>query len=564
MRARAFLLFIGLAFTAGVAGSQQADAPATAPAPATAMAKQAVAAADAQGSGQVPTGAPTRTAENTIRRNVSIVVLDGVALDAKGNVVTDLKRSDFHITEDGQAQTIRNFEAPGANSAPAGTDIESTADLDRLTPRAPVNIILLDEFTTRFEDMAFGRYSLKKWLDRQPVRLDAPTMLVAVDMQKFTVLHDYTQNKDTLLNALDNHFATYPWQTHQFAWVAERYSTAFNTLRRVAEATSGHIGHKNMIWIGRGFPTITLTNANVDASRQIHNAVQLTVNEMRDARITLYTIDPAGVMIDPGQYGTDAQLFAPFGGDPDFEALSRATGGRSLHGRNDVDAQIGTAIQDNASLFTLVYTPTSGTGDPDKFRKINVTIDRPDVRFLTRQGYYPAIRPARLNANGSVGNRLGAELQNAATSNMAYDAVGVVAQVHKDDVSNIRILVQSKGLTYFFTDGTKPRFARLIVLVTKFDKKNKQIGEEGRTVTFAAPMTASPTGHLDLPVSFDFKLKPDAKATHARMVVRVDGSGHMGTVDIQLTPGAVGTSASADLSLLPKRAAAVPPAAPNL
>jgi hypothetical protein len=53
---------------------------------------------------------------------------------------------------------------------------------------------------------------------------------------------------------------------------------------------------------------------------------------------------------------------------------------------------------------------------------------------------------------------------------------------------------------------------------------------------------------------FDLKLKPDAKATHARLVVRVDGSGHMGTVNILLNPGAVGTSASADMALLPKLA----------
>jgi VWFA-related protein len=558
MRTRLLVWLLLLSASLCVSRSQEPSA-AAAPAPpssASSPAAAPAAATAAQPSAQIPATAPAPTAANTIRRNVSIVVLDGVALDAKGNVVTDLKRSDFHITEDGEPQTIRNFEVPGATTPPPGTDIESTADLDRLAPRAPVNIILLDEFTTRFEDMAFGRYSLKKWLEKQPVRLEAPTMLVAVDLQKFTVLRDYTQDKDTLLNALDHHFATYPWQAHQYAWVAEQYSTAFNTLRRVAEATSGHIGHKNMIWIGRGLPTINLVNYPVDATRQIHTAVQLTLDELRDARVTLYTIDPAGVMVDPGMYGQAAQDFAPFGGDPDFEDLARATGGRGLHGRNDVDAQIGTAIRDNASLYTIAYTPTSGTGDRDKFRKISVTVDRPGVTFLTRKGYYPAMRPARLNADGQVGRRLGTELQSAATSNMAYDALGVIAQVHKDDVNTVRILLQSKGLTYFFTDGSKPRFARLIVLVTTFDKKNKQLDELGRTAVFDAPMSASARGALDLPVMLDFKLKPNAKATHARVVVRVDGSGHMGTADLQLTPGAVATSASADLSLLRKVAPA--------
>ncbi len=80
----------------------------------------------------------------------------------------------------------------------------------RLHPHAPVNIILLDEFNTRFEDMAFARYSLKKFLDRQPGKLSTPTMLIAVSLQNFTVLHDYTQNKDDLIQSLNHHFAAYP------------------------------------------------------------------------------------------------------------------------------------------------------------------------------------------------------------------------------------------------------------------------------------------------------------------------------------------------------------------
>ena len=109
-----------------------------------------------------------------------------------------------------------------------------------------------------------------------------------------------TQNKDEILSALDHHFAAYPWQAHSYAWVPERMSTAIFTLRRVAEASEGHVGHKNMIWIGRGFPNVNwIRFASVDQDR-VHNAMQQTVNELRDARVTLYTIDPAGVMVDPG------------------------------------------------------------------------------------------------------------------------------------------------------------------------------------------------------------------------------------------------------------------------
>src|ERR1700733_8075608 len=233
-----------------------------------------------QGAGTQAAGTQATRDQNgtfTIQRTARLVVLDMVVTDAKGNVVRDLKRDDFHVTEWDQPQTILNFEEAGAHTLSPDITIDSTADLDRLAPRAPVNIVLLDEFNTRFEDMAFARYSLKKYLEKQPGKLDTPTMLIAVDLQHFTVLRDYTQNKDEILSALDHHFSAYPWQAHQGAWIGERYATAFMTLRRVAEAVIGHQGHKNMIWIGRGFPARPF-GVSLDTDTRVENAVQECVN----------------------------------------------------------------------------------------------------------------------------------------------------------------------------------------------------------------------------------------------------------------------------------------------
>jgi VWFA-related protein len=407
-----------------------------------------------------------------------------------------------------------------------------------------VNIVLLDEFDTRFEDMAFARYSLKKWLDRQPGKLHEPTMLIAVSLGKFEVLRDYTQNKDEILQALDHHFVAYPWQLHQFAWVAERYSTAFVTLRRVAEASMGHMGHKNMVWLGRGFPTINSERFSVDDNQMIHNAVQRTVNELRNARVTLYTIDPAGVMIDPGAYGEAARLFAPFGGDPDFQSLARATGGRTLFGRNDVDAEIGTSIRDGASLYTLTYRPTNSTWDPEKFRKIKVTLDRPGLTFITRQGYYPETRPSRPNKDGTVGRNLATELVSAGNSNMAYDAVTFSMKASPTDANDFKVAVSSQGLSWYYTDGSKPRYTRLIVLTTTFDRKGKLLKTDARRLEFQAPQDAPARGHIGIGVAFDHKLDPDPKAVRMRMVVRVEATGHMGTADVTLAPGATANSSS--------------------
>ncbi len=492
-------------------------APAPAQAPATA----------APGAGSTPF--------NTIRTNVRLVILDLVVTDRQGNAVTTLTRDDFYVQEDGVEQTVRNFDPPGKYTPSATGMIHSTADLDQQAPRAPVNIVLLDEFNTRFEDMAFARYSLKKWLERQPDRLDTPTMLVAVSLQKFDVLHDYSQNKGEILSALDHHFAAYPWQAQQFAWVAERYSTAFFTLRRVAEATTGHPGHKNMIWIGRGFPNINLQRFAVDDQTRVGTAVQQTVNELRDARVTLYTIDPAGLQVNPGSYGEDAALFDPFGGEPNFQKLATATGGRNLYGRNNVDAEIGTAIHDGASFYTLAYRPTNEVRDINKFRKIKVTVaNRPDLTVVTRQGYFDDRRPARLTADNQLNRKLASELVGAETSTMVYDGVPVTLAITSTP-GKYNLHLPGRGLVWTEATDTEPRKAKLILMVTTFDKKGKVLKTDTRAIVVKATGQVSPTGRLDRAISIEYQVPPDPKAVRARFVVRVDATGRMGTADADLT-----------------------------
>ena len=497
----------------------------------------AITAATASGQQQPPTGTqPTRDANGTytITRNARIVILDMVVTDAKGNVITDLKRDDFHVTEVNEPQTVLNFEPSGAHTISPNLSIDSTSALDALAPGAPVNIVLLDEFNTRFEDMAFARYSLKKFLDRQPGKLATPTMLVAVSLQNFTVLHDYTQNKDDLISALNHHFAAYPWQAHQYAWLGERYATAFITLRRVAQATIGHPGHKNMIWIGRGFPNLNMANFPVDTEQRVNNAVQDCVNVLRDARITLYTIDPAGLKVDQQAYGSDAAFTDPFGGNYQFAKLATATGGRALYGRNDVDAQIGTAIRDGASFYTLTYRPTDDSQNPQKFRRIKVTVDRPGLTVTTREGYYLQYGPDRVNpVNPS--KRLIADLLSADSSTMVYDGAPVTVRRSADNPGTFSIHVDAKGLAWSYATDTEPRHAEVILVASTFDKKNKELKRDAKVIRASATGDVPPTGRLERSLEIHYSLAHDPKATRVRFVVRVAATGRIGTADVDLT-----------------------------
>ncbi len=461
-------------------------------------------------------------------------MLDVVVTDTKGNVVTYLKKDDFKLTDAGEPQTITAFDVSAAHLPDPSATINSTADLDRLAPNAPVNIILLDEFNTLFEDEAFARYSLKKYLEKQPDKLTIPTMLLAVGIDKFTVLNDYTQDKQAIINSLDHHFAANPWRNQSNSWAPERLATAFGTLERVAEATVGHPGHKNMIWIGRGFPSINMSRVSVDSSRRVESFVQQCVNMLRDARVTLYAVDPAGLVVDPiAKYGNESAFLDPFGGNYDFSRLARATGGKALYGRNDVDAEIGKSADDGQNFYTLTYRPTTGAMDPQKFRKIAVNIDRPGLTATTRLGYFVAYGPARVNPT-NPSRQLMFDLNSAAQSKMVYDAVPLTVTRDTKDPDTFNVRIDNKGLVWTFATDTEPRHADFVIVSSTFDKKDKVIKETARIAKINAPADAPPRGRIELPITIPVKLEHNSKAVRVRFVVRISATGREGTADASL------------------------------
>ena len=214
----------------------------------------------------------------SIEVNSQIVVLDVVVNNKKGEPLSNLTRDDFKVYEDKVPQTILSFESASraaSQLSPAPMAINSTAQLDKQEPNAPVSIIVLDEVTTKFEDEAFARYSLKKYLNGQSDTLQQPTMLVAVNFKNILVLRDYTTSRREILDALDKHFASYNWQAVNGSWKGEQFNAAFASLISVAEATSGHPGHKNMVWVGRGFPSLRWDRVPSTTQDQLRAAIEI-------------------------------------------------------------------------------------------------------------------------------------------------------------------------------------------------------------------------------------------------------------------------------------------------
>lgn len=478
----------------------------------------------------------------TIKVTSRIVVLDVVVTDKAGNVVNNLTKDDFTVTEDKNPQQILTMELPAQHVVPADITVNSIADLQRLAPQAPVSIIVLDELNTRFEDMAYARSALKKYLATQPARLPQPTLLVAASFNKFTMLHDFTQDRNALFPAIDKHLTDFPWRlvyggSDQTS--TERFAITLSTLEQVAEATKGHAGRKNIIWVGRGFMGINTIKAPPKAAAKIKSAVQDTLTMLHDARVTLYTIDPTAVnsstveVLDPETLETSLEQKGidgdPLTSDVTFGSLAPITGGRATFARNDVDQQIGASIRDADNFYTLSYSPSNKSDVEQPYRRIRVTINRPGLTASTQNGYY--IQPETKQA--STRNQLGFDLGSAAETTMTY--IGLPMTVTRSAATPDTFVIHLDPRTLSWRElPNGDRKGEVAILSESFGAKNKVLGHRvvvDMVVLVKAADLANPGSR---PVDLTTKVAVPPGAARLRFVARDAISGQIGTSDLHL------------------------------
>jgi VWFA-related protein len=481
-------------------------------------------------SGQAARAQTTPAAEQpqggfTIQVHSRIVLLDIVVTDHQGHIVNNLTRDDFKVYEDKVLQPIRSFDHTQPKPASEIVPVHSTAELDRKEPNAPVSIIVLDEINTKFMDEAFTRYSLKKYLATQGDTLLQPTMLVAVNLDHFMVLRDYTTSKAEILDAVAHHLQENPWKGQSGSFKAEQYDAAFSSLVEVAQATAGHPGHKNILWVGKGIPAIDPTTLIPDAAAALKAMIAQCTNMLRDSRVTLYTIDPAGVPAeDPSQDADGFNIGDPFGGEVDFDELAATTGGKSFFGRNDIDAGIDASVQAGNNFYTLSYVPTGDASDTKVFRNIQVRLKDPTLTATTRSGYYGITAPVAPAADtaGKSSDRFLYDLTVAADSLMVYDGVPFTIVRDTAQPDSFSIHIEPKYVDWLAGDSQKLS-AEIALLAESFDKKGKPLNHQAKVLTVestSGSLTAELTLHITLPTQ--------SPAARLRFVVRMDRSGKLG------------------------------------
>jgi VWFA-related protein len=482
---------------------------------------------------------PSAEQTTTIHVTSRLIVLDVVVTDSKGHVVTGLDKSQFTVTEDKVPQTIKNFDPPSTHTMPAGADhavVNGTADLPKIG-NAPVNILVIDQLNSQFEHAAYARQQMEAYLKRQPEILPVPTQLIAAGNIKFIVLHEYTQNRAELIDALKKQPPEFPKQLMSNGNVGTTLlSQTLGVLSQIAEASRGTPGRKNVIWVGTGYPSVNPTSLNPSDEEKLTDVIRRVTDRMLASRVTLYVVDPAGLQFVPNIDGPaqsdvmdspNLPGLSPFDGKYEFDTFAPATGGRVFAGRNDVDAEIAQGIAESNSYYTLTYVPTNATDDPKVYRKIRVRTKDPNLHVTTRSGYFAAgetVDAAPPDAK-KPSTQLKFDIASAAKTTLVYNGLKVDARKAKN---GYLLAVEAIGLQWNEQpDGSKT--AEVTVMAVFYNAKDKELGQH-------AAELKEELGKDDkivpgAQVGFSFPVTLPFGTDRVRFVVRDAATGTLGSAD---------------------------------
>ncbi len=472
-------------------------------------------------------GLPT----TTLRVQSQLVVLDVVVTDKTGNLVTNLSRDDFKVSENGTPQEIRNFDAPHKIDT-----IPVTAPKDKFGREnwgsAPLTMIVIDEMDTPFEETAYSREEVDRHLKSQPSLLKQPTIILWLNDSGIHPVTSFSRDRDALIMAIDAHKPSMPGKFNRGA-VVEQLSASLSAIQQLALFSRGSKGDKQIIWVGRSFPGINGTVLDKKQLELMNKAISSTIDLLMQSRTTIYVIDPTVNAAPPAQFINDVggpNTLTPFSPtDPfatgfNFMSFVEQTGGKYFYGRNDLNNEIGDSIARNTNFYTLSYMPSDPIHD-GKYRKIDIRMKNPNFIVQAKQGYYPT-QPDQTTVTA---NDLRFDLHEALVSGMTYNGVGLRlqrCQLGPQGIATCEVAVDNNSLVEEAGPENSER-ASIVAVLSALDKNSVLIANSVYKFALKLPEKPAATSYTNLPLRL--AVPPNAKTI--RVAVR-DISGRIGTTDL--------------------------------
>jgi VWFA-related protein len=192
--------------------------------------------------------------------------------------VGGLQPQDFTLLDNKAPQTIASFQASEGGTMPAEL------------------IVVVDGVNIPYEKIAYARDQVDVFLRANGGRLAYPTAVAFFTDTDARIEDGFSTDGNAVSAFVDGYDLSLQTihRTAGFYGALERLNLSIKILSLLAAQEAPRPGRKIVLWISPGWPFLAATDEKLDSQQQkeiFANIVGLST-QLREARITLYSIDP--------------------------------------------------------------------------------------------------------------------------------------------------------------------------------------------------------------------------------------------------------------------------------
>ncbi|MBL8182420.1 MAG: VWA domain-containing protein [Blastocatellia bacterium] len=496
-------------------------------------------------SAQTPVAKPTPTPNDEIVRiSTNLIQLDVSVTNPKGKPITDIRRDEIEIYENGKKQDISGFRfVSSVRETVANTPVDKNAPPLPPSLTRPENVrrtiaLVVDDLSLSFESAYQTRRSLKKFVDDQMQEGD----LVAIVRTGAGIgaLQQFTSDKRILYAAIErvkwnplgsggiSAFAPIEStlagqeeetpdpggedgpQTRDGAKVLDDFRTqgfvtgTLGALRYIVTGMAVLPGRKSVIMYSDGFSIFETNENGQQETSQVLDFLRALIDEANRASVVFYTVDARGLQtagftaadsisntspeaMNAQSSARRAQLYNTQEG---LSFLADETGGFAIKNNNDLIGGVAKIFNDQ-SYYLIGYEPDDDTFDPAKrkFNKLEVKVSRKDAVVRYRSGFFNTANAVKTVFNTTMTPV--AQLETALISPFAVNGIDLrlnaLFAIDEKNSTYVRSLLHVDASDLKFEDqpdGSKT--AVFDVLAMSFGDNGLPVDTLGKTYTLNA------------------------------------------------------------------------------
>lgn len=309
----------------------------------------------------------------------SRIDLDVVVTPKSGPPVADLEQKDFTIFDNKTLQRITSFQAVSGK-------------------QDPVHVILvIDAVNTGYQNIAYQRGEIDKFLRANGGRLAQPMALAFFTDSGMQIQQGFSTDGNGLSESFDHYAIGLRNIRRSSEWQgSDRFQLSMNALRELADQEAKLPGRKMILWVSPGWPLLSGPGIelNNNQQNQIFSTIVGLSTQLRQARITLYNVDPLGSSEGIGRtfYYQDflkgvSKSSQVRVGDLGLQVLATQSGGLVLSSSNDIASMLQKCLQDTEAYYELSFT-RAPADHRDEYHNLLIQVAKPGLTARTRTGYY--------------------------------------------------------------------------------------------------------------------------------------------------------------------------------